>query len=94
MNFLKHNAQVIQLKKVAALFGTAPGFLLQIFSGLILPDMVNSVLVVSGLKVGDRSVCIGYSAMTYFIISYAAVGGLGIAIYRILYIKVFKAMIT
>ena len=43
-----------------------------------------------GIDVDDRKVCIAYSMFAYFILSYASVGGLGIALHRFLYIKVIS----
>ena len=36
----------------------------------------------------ERNVCIANSYITYFMVSYSTMGGLGIAVYRVLYVKV------
>ena len=40
------------------------------------------------MEVNDRRFCISYSSFAYFMLSYASVGSMGIAIYRVMYIKV------
>ena len=41
-----------------------------------------------GVNWNERDICIGYSIFGYVLTSHASVGGLGIAIYRVVYIKV------
>jgi hypothetical protein len=41
-----------------------------------------------GIDLNDRRFCVGYSNFAYIMLSYASVGSLGIAIYRVLYVKV------
>jgi hypothetical protein len=48
----------------------------------------NTLKYLFGIEGNDRNLCIGYSIFAYFMLSYAAVGSLGIAIHRFLYIKV------
>ena len=48
-------------------------------------DFVEQVL---NAEVNDRTLCIGYSFFGYFMVGYASIGGLGMAIYRVLYVKV------
>jgi len=42
----------------------------------------------TGRDVNKRNFCIGYSSFAYFMLAYASVGSVGIAVYRVLYIKV------
>ena len=41
-----------------------------------------------GVELNDRQFCIGYSIFAYFNLSYECIGSLGMAIFRILYLKV------
>jgi hypothetical protein len=48
--------------------------------------------VLIGLEIDARNFCIGYSSFAYFMLSYSTVGSLGIAIFRVLYVKVRVAV--
>jgi hypothetical protein len=43
---------------------------------------------VFGVKINDRKFCIFYSSLTYLMLSYESVGSVGMAFYRLLYLKV------
>ena len=57
----------------------------QVFLSLKPPDIVELIL---GREVNDRLFCIWYSTFLYWNISYECTGSLGMAIYRIMYVKV------
>ena len=54
-------------------------------TSLTLPEIFEWM---TGLQVDERRFCIGYSSFAYFMLSYASVGSMGIAIYRVMYIRV------
>ncbi len=56
-------------------------------SNVPLPEFAE---MITGFDLNDRVFCIGYSNFSYFMLSYASVGSLGIAVYRVLYVKVFN----
>ena len=46
------------------------------------------VEVLLGVRLDDRTLCSGFNFFLNFMLSYASIGGLGISVYRILYLKV------
>lgn len=68
-------------------------FIFQIPTGLTLPSILKLFHWVSW---NDRNVCIGWSTFLYFSMAYGTIGGLGIAVIRVLYIKVanFDLLVT
>ena len=68
-------------------------FIFQIPTGLTLPSILKLFHWVSW---NDRNVCIGWSTFLYFSMAYGTIGGLGIAVTRVLYIKVanFDLLVT
>ncbi len=49
-------------------------------SNVTLPEFAE---MITGFDLNDRVFCIGYSNFSYFMLSYASVGSLGIAVYGI-----------
>ena len=60
-------------------------FKFQVAIKLMLPGLIKYLLRVDW---DDRSICIAYSMFVYFFLAYATLGGLGIALHRLIYIKV------
>jgi hypothetical protein len=58
----------------------------QLFYSVNLPEIAETIL---GIDLNDRMFCIRYSTFTYFMLTYESVGSLGMAIFRVLYIKVY-----
>ena len=46
------------------------------------------VEVLLGVRLDDRTLCSGFNFFLNFMLTYASSGGLGISVYRILYLKV------
>ena len=65
------------------------GCIFQIVGNMTLPEFLNTVF---GLKVNDRTFCIWYSRYGYFMIGYEVVGSAGMAVYRVLYLKVNNSL--
>ena len=57
----------------------------QLFLSLNLPEVAEQML---GSELNDRLFCIWYSTFAYFNLSYECTGSLGMAIFRIMYLKV------
>ena len=52
---------------------------------MTLPESVKGLF---GVELNDRKFCIYYSTLVYFLFAYEAAGSAGMAIYRLLYLKV------
>ena len=53
-------------------------------------DLPSILKIFNLVNLNDRNVCIGFSMLTYFSIAHSVIGGLAIALIRVLFIVVSK----
>ena len=54
--------------------------------------MPEVVTFLTAVEINDRNFCIGYSTFAYFLQAYGSVGSLGIASFRVIYVRVMMIL--